>query len=319
MKSIAWIAVGCLCLTGALLGDFAAAQGPPRNDRKAGAAAAKELDLRARELAVIRQSAQAFSEAFNRGDAKAVAALWTKDGEYIDELGNRFVGRDAIEKEYTNFFAAHPGAKITVVVDSLRLASDNTAIEDGRAVVQLGRVVSRGYGEYTTVHVKIDGKWLMSSVRDTRSAVPAGGDQVQDLDWLVGSWSAEENSAKMDVDCRWIADKHFLERTYSVKRGDQVFSSGTQIIGWNPQSQQIQSWTFTSDGGHALGTWEPRKDGWTVEMAGIMADGTPTLAVNIITRLDDGALSWQSVERSAGGVKIPDAEEVLLKRVTAKR
>ena len=67
-----------------------------------------------------------------------MASLWTKDGEYIDEAGHKFEGRDAIEKEYAAFFAAQPGAKINVVIDSLRLASETTAIEDGRTVVELG-------------------------------------------------------------------------------------------------------------------------------------------------------------------------------------
>jgi hypothetical protein len=91
-----------------------------------------------------------------------------------------------------------------------------------------------------------------------------------------------------------------------------------QIIGWNPQSQRIQSWNFTSDGGHAIGMWSPRKDGWSIETTGMTSDGTTTQAINIIRRIDEGAISWQSVDRSAGGVRLADAEEVLLKR-TFKR
>ncbi len=72
--------------------------------------------------------------AFNKGDAKAIAALWTEDGEYIDDTGRSFVGRDAIEKGYAEFFAANPNAKIQISIDSLRLLSSDTAIEDGRAV-----------------------------------------------------------------------------------------------------------------------------------------------------------------------------------------
>ena len=36
--------------------------------------------------------------AFNKGDAKAVAALWTEDAQYTDETGLSYVGRDAIER-----------------------------------------------------------------------------------------------------------------------------------------------------------------------------------------------------------------------------
>jgi hypothetical protein len=55
----------------------------------------------------IRASSAAFVTAFNLGDAQAVAALWAPEGEYVDEGGQRFTGRDAIQKEYAAFFTAH--------------------------------------------------------------------------------------------------------------------------------------------------------------------------------------------------------------------
>ena len=62
------------------------------------------------ELEAIRKSSHAFEEAFNKADAKAVAALWTIDGDYVDETGQVFAGRDAIEKQYADFFANHQAA-----------------------------------------------------------------------------------------------------------------------------------------------------------------------------------------------------------------
>jgi uncharacterized protein (TIGR02246 family) len=323
MKTIYVIAFIGLSI-GTLVAVDLMAQEPPATRRipRPGPPVTGDADPRTKiqaELAPLRQSAQVFTDAFNRGDAKAVAALWTKDGEYIDETGNRFAGRDAIEKEYARFFAAQPKAKISVVVDSLRQVNENTAIEDGRAMVELGPASAGGYSQYTATHTKVDGKWRMSSVRDARVGSPSAAHELSDLEWLVGTWSAEENGGKMEATCRWIADKHYLERTYSVSRGDKVVSSGVQVIGWNPQAQRIQSWVFTSDGGHAVGLWSPGKNGWVIETRGTLADGTPTQAVNVLTRIDDRAFSWQSVDRSAGGVSLVDTEEVLLKRVAAKR
>jgi len=53
-------------------------------------------------------------------------ALWTEDGEYIDDSGRSFVGRDAIEKGYAEFFAGNPDAKIQITIDSLRPAEQAT-------------------------------------------------------------------------------------------------------------------------------------------------------------------------------------------------
>ena len=39
----------------------------------------------ASDEAAIKKSAEAFIAAFDKGDAKAVAAFWTTDGDYVDE------------------------------------------------------------------------------------------------------------------------------------------------------------------------------------------------------------------------------------------
>ena len=58
----------------------------------------------------IRATAAAFVDAFNRGDAHAVADLWTADGTAADESGTIFKGRPAIEAQYAELFKQHPGA-----------------------------------------------------------------------------------------------------------------------------------------------------------------------------------------------------------------
>jgi uncharacterized protein (TIGR02246 family) len=125
-------------------------------------------------LNAIRQGSRAFVAAFNQGDAKTVASLWTGDGEYIDEAGKRFAGRAAIEEEYARFFAAHPGVKIEIAIDSLRLISADAAIEDGRAILDPAPASAPAVSKYTAVHVKSGGQWLMSTVRDTRVDTPSG-------------------------------------------------------------------------------------------------------------------------------------------------
>jgi hypothetical protein len=47
--------------------------------------------------AALIKNAQAFTEAFEKGDAKAVAGFWAEDGDYVDLTGRRLQGRPAIE------------------------------------------------------------------------------------------------------------------------------------------------------------------------------------------------------------------------------
>ena len=295
-------------LAGALVAPFVCCGSAFADDSAAASGASKA------ELAAIMESSKAFVAAFDRGDAKAVAALWTEDGEYVDEAGSVFRGRQAIEQEYARFFAENPGAKLKMVVDSLRLLGPQAAIEDGHASLDPPPPGAPGAAKYSAVHVKQGDAWLMASVRDTRIDTPSAYGQLADLEWMIGSWSAEENGATMNVTCRWLANKNFLERRFSVTRDGAPVTSGVQVVGWNGAAQRIQSWIFTSDGGHALGVWEPIDQGWAVHTEGMTLDGTITTAVNVLRKLSDEALSWQSIDRTVAGTPVADADEYILKR-----
>jgi ketosteroid isomerase-like protein len=52
----------------------------------------------------IFNNAKTFVDAFERGDAKAVAGLWADDGDYVDLVGRQLQGRAAIENEFQDFF-----------------------------------------------------------------------------------------------------------------------------------------------------------------------------------------------------------------------
>ena len=279
------------------------------------AATADKGDPEARDHDLLQQSAVAFCEAFNRGDAKAVAALWTEDGDYVDEAGQRFAGRQAIAKEYARFFASHPGTKIQTFVDSIRIPSQDMAIEDGRAILDPAPEGPPAMSRYMAVHVKVDGKWKLSTVRDTRVETPSTYSHLEHLAWLIGSWRAEQLGATMNMNCRWVANKSFIERSYSVTKAGEVLSSGVQVIGWDPSARTVRSWTFAAGCGYASGAWTPKDNGWAISTSGTAADGTPTRAVNLLTIVDADAVTWRSVDRVSGDVRLADEDEVLLRRV----
>src|SRR5437763_17088492 len=79
----------------------------------------------------IAKSAEAFVEAFHKGDAKALAAFWTADGDYTDQRGRHLKGQEAIEKAFKAFFTENKGLKLRINSDSLRFATPEVAIEDG--------------------------------------------------------------------------------------------------------------------------------------------------------------------------------------------
>ena len=286
---------------------------------EASSKAVAESKVDSPDLAAILEASHSFVVAFNQHDANAVAALWTKDGEYVDGAGRVLIGRDEIEKDYHNFFTANPDAKINIVIDSLRLLSSDTAIEDGRAAVESSTAGAGGFTNYTAVHAKVDGKWLMASVRDASVEALPSVASAADLEWLIGKWAAEEHGVTMESDCSWVVDGRFIQRKYTTTQVDGTTSSGVQLIGWNPEGGHVQSWDFSPDGGHAVGTWVPNDGGWSAQMRGVTGDGTLTTAINQLRRLDDNAYVWQSIQRTAGGMVIPDTDEVVLKRIPVAR
>lgn len=287
----------------------------PAAEPRSSAAAAHETDEpRSAEVAAIRAASRAFADAFNAADSHALAAAWTADGALVDEAGETFEGREAIEKEYAAFFAANRGVRLRLFVDSIRMLSDDAAIEDGRAFVDSPDGASSAFGKYVAIHVKEDGKWLMSLVRETPVEVASAHANVADLEWLIGEWSAESGDASMTSICRWVANKSFVERKYATTSSDGTTTAGVQIIGWNPETNRVQSWNFSSDGGHAVGVWSPVDDGWVAEMVGTTGEGVFTRAINRLTKLDEEAYAWQSTERSIAGEPLPDTDEIVMKR-----
>src|SRR5258708_13257948 len=65
---------------------------------------ARAAESNPQEEAAITKMAEAFVEAFQRGDAKALPAFWTPDGDYADPTGPLLQRRPSIEKEFQNLF-----------------------------------------------------------------------------------------------------------------------------------------------------------------------------------------------------------------------
>jgi uncharacterized protein (TIGR02246 family) len=274
---------------------------------------------RADDNHTIKASADAFVAAFNKGDANAVAAMWTDKGVLVDELGRRFEGRPQIEAAYVEFFKAHPGVQIKVTSGDVRKLMGDSLLEEGTTSLTPAPAGTNGESKYSAVHVQQNGQWLMSNVREWPPASPKDSKLLKDFDWLVGTWTAEERGAKSEVVCRWLPNNSYLERRYKVTAVDGKTTEGVQLIGLNPHTGQVVSWGFGFDGGHTIGAWVPRPNGWGIDAAGITPDGVTTHAMNLFTKLDNNAFSWQSVDRTVAGQSRPNTDEIIFKRSEAKK
>jgi uncharacterized protein (TIGR02246 family) len=270
------------------------------------------------EERAVRQTAQAFADAFNKADAKAVAALWTPDGDYLIGLDS-VEGRDKIQKLYEEFFKAHPGSKMTVKVDSVRTIAPSVALEEGTAKVSESKNGPPTASKYSAIHVKQnDGKWLMASVQEFESR-PVFESDLNDLAWLIGTWQASEEGGRVEITYQWTSNhKNFIrgETKSSPKNGEPASAGdgGTQIIGRDPHTGQIISWFFNADGGHGFGAWTPNENRWMIDTQGVTGNGVPSEAVNVLHHASDSVMSWQSSHRAHGDEILPDLKEVVFER-----
>lgn len=262
----------------------------------------------------IKKMEAAFQKAFEEGNAAKVASFWAPEGELIDSNGLRLAGRAEIQRAYTDYFTKNKGAKLQLSIDSVRQIGENLAIEEGRTIVTTPGAVP-DYGHYTAIHMERDGKWQTVSVKEEFVKPPTvPQDKLMDLEWLIGTWAVENEGVTLMTVYHWMPGKKFIQRTFTSKSGSKTQAVGMQIIGVDPLSEDIMSWTFNADGGHAVGIWTPVPQGWAIESRGVTASGVLTSSNDILTKIDENGCRWQSVNRWANGVELPDALEVVSKR-----
>jgi uncharacterized protein (TIGR02246 family) len=265
------------------------------------------------EMAAVRKTADAFTKAFNAGDAKAVAAFWTKDGEYIGPDGESLRGRDQLEASYAEFFKQHPKAHIEVEIESVRLLGLYAALEEGMLKLTLPGDKEPGVSRYSVLHVRQDDGWHMASVRewipDPQELV-----SVKDVEWLLGTWAAKGPEGEVRITYQWDEDKAYLRGRYVLTSKGKVLNAGTQVIGKNPGGG-LRSWVFDKSGTFGESVWWRDGNRWVIEAAGTLPDGSERTAVNILIPLGKDAFTWQSVERTAAGSELPDTPPLKVTRV----
>lgn len=273
----------------------------------------------AADEAAIRANAEKYVESYNRRDSKTMASMWSPEAVYSEtEGGESVVGREAIAKQLDDVFAGSEDAKLAVTINSIDFVSPNVAIEHGTAVVTYDKHPTETT-EYTAVHMKRDGKWLLDRVTDTNldpvEPAPSNYEHLKALEWMIGSWVDEGEGSTITTDCEWTKNRNFMTRSFAMMVGNQVDTSGMQIIGWDPVNKQIRSWVFDSDGAFSEGTWTQKGDKWLIQQKGTLVDGGQTTALNIIKRVDDNSLTWQSINRTIDGEMQPNIDEVVVRRV----
>jgi uncharacterized protein (TIGR02246 family) len=270
------------------------------------------------ELAAVRGANREFAKAYARGDAKALAALWTEGGEYDGLEGEPLRGRPALEAAYARFFKDNPKATLEARVESVRLLGPRAAMEEGTLCSSLAGEEKRPAGtRFSAFLVLEDNGWRFASVREWE-AEPAEQISVQDLAWLAGDWAGKGKQGEARLSYTLDENKAFLRCRYSVTKDGTVVRSGTQVIGKDPNGG-LRSWQFESDGGFGEWNWAREGNRWVIEGTATLPDGTEETASHLLVPLDKDSFTWQMLGRSSGGVEEPGRPPVKVRRVPADK
>jgi uncharacterized protein (TIGR02246 family) len=315
MKKICLFHAAAVGLAGLVLHAQEITKGPPAIPGGQQSTTSTAPAQRGEDENAIRELLDAFTKAFDTGDAAAAAATYTENAIVVDEVGGRVEGRATVRDRYASYFKDYPGGKIAIQVDSLRFLGPGTALEEGRTTI----TPAAGAGapeitRFTAVYVKQDGQWRQAAVRDELAHDLAPHDRLKELEWLIGDWVNESQDAIVSTTCKWAKGGNFLDREFTIKAGGRPVLSGTQRIGWDPLKRQFKTWIFDSEGGHSEGFYTRNGDQWVVKTEGVGSDGLHVSATNIITRLGKDRMSWQSTENTVGASAVPGIDEFIVVR-----
>jgi len=141
---------------------------------------------------------------------------------------------------------------------------------------------------------------------DETAAPPSHYEHLKELDWLVGRWVDADSNAVVETVCDWTQNKNFLTRKFTVTIDGEIDLAGTQVVGYDASTGKIRSWMFDTAGGIGEGAWTQKDNGWVIKKSQVLISGEKASSINVITKVDDNTLTWQSVHRVIGGEMLPD-------------
>lgn len=124
--------------------------------------------------AAVRAVEAAYDEAWNRGDAAALAALLTEDAVLVSPYGDVAVGRAAFRSLIGELFAGRfAGSRHHATIRRVQRVTDGVALVDGAAVLSdLPGGAPPIEHDFTDTLVLRDGRWQIAAIRAYTFASP---------------------------------------------------------------------------------------------------------------------------------------------------
>lgn len=262
------------------------------------------------------EAGEKFAKAFAQQDAKAIAALFTEEAEYVDEAGTVFHGRGAIEDEFTADFAAAPAGSIALELLSIRPIAEGVVVEEGVTTFTPKEDGQTRHTRYTATHVRQkNGSWLLASVRELEAGAMTPHERLKALGWLIGTWHEEVDGTTISTKWDWSEDGNFLLSEFTIRRTGETVAQGTHRVGWDAERQQFRSWVFRATGAAGEGWWRVNEDGsWTVNLTVIDVSGVRSSSLVTYERDGRDTLVVTQAQIVHGGESLPGSSHRVVRQ-----
>ncbi len=270
--------------------------------------------------AAIKQMIGDYARAFNDRNLDGVIGFWSESGVHIDrETGERTEGREAIKADLAAAFEENAGATLHGSVDRVRMIKPDVASVEGEVIVSF-QGEDPTQTRFHAILVSTNGKWMIDSIEESPIPVADSSyEALQELDWLVGRWVDSGEETRVDTAFRWGSNQTFLLRSFIVTTADGVAVEGTQVIGWDPRSKEIRSWTFQSDGAFGDATWSKSGDDWLVKSSQTLADGQASSGTFVYSKANEDEISIRLIGHEIEGEPQPSGSASSIKRVVEEQ
>ncbi len=263
----------------------------------------------------VKSFVKSYAEAFNKKDLDGVAQAWGEDCTYFDRnTGERIEGRKALRSDLETVFKKQPNQKLAGTVERIKYITESVAQVEGQTVMSSPNEEPL-VASFSAILVENGGRWQIASLEETAVPEPqTAHDALKELEWLVGRWVDQGETARVETAVRWSASKNFLLRSFTLHTDVGSALEGTQIIGWDPRARHIRSWVFNADGSFGEGIWSKNGGDWLIKSSQTLADGRAASGTYLLTKIDENALRMQLIGHSIDGTPQPATEPVLMSR-----
>jgi ketosteroid isomerase-like protein len=269
--------------------------------------------------AELKAASAAYAAAYNKSDYAALADQWTERATLV-EGRLELEGREAIVNSLRAWRERHPEATLEITVRDVDQLAEPLARVAGTLTFRSKPGAKPVTSRFTSLRVREGAAWrLAESIVVSEHAAA-----LDDLDWLVGTWTAQAGGAE-------ASDKTSIEAVYEKQLGGYCLVGRTriqsaagpavealEIIHADRASGEYRSWVFDSTGAQGEGVLE--FDGSSLEktMVGVPADRVPGAVARwtqVIAPAGEGRVTMHSIERSIDGVALPDGQPLHFRKV----